>query len=281
MTTIAVPAFPPLWVPKRRHITDPLGRLVRHVGGWVGGASQVTAAAVGPTVFVDPSSLANLVLWLRPTTGLVKRGGGAPADTDPIEAWSDQSGQGNDVTQDTEAAQPLYVASGQNSKPMVDFDASDDILSSGSFEISNTFTLAIVYDNCSASDMLYEQRGGVDGAIHAYDGTNITFAVNKTGRSGLDGPAGFIPTSGIMVHRCNGSHATHTVRHNGGVLSTTTKTYSDDPTAASSGIFDLGARATALFQDARIGEVAIWNSHYAGDDLANIETFFNDYWGFY
>jgi len=83
MTTIAVPAFPPLWVPKRRHITDPLGRLVRHVGGWVGGASQVTAAAA-PSYDDHIASLSPLNWWkMQEASGNLADSGSAPTTATP------------------------------------------------------------------------------------------------------------------------------------------------------------------------------------------------------
>ena len=41
---------------------------------------------------------------------------------------ADQSGDGNDATQATSANQPLYVASGQNGRPVGRFDGTDDFL---------------------------------------------------------------------------------------------------------------------------------------------------------
>ena len=48
-----------------------------------------------------------------------------------IMNWYDQSGNGRHSTQTTVAAQPLYVASGQNGKPIIRFDGVDDYLNHG------------------------------------------------------------------------------------------------------------------------------------------------------
>lgn len=45
-----------------------------------------------------------------------------------ITAWYDQSGDEHDATQATASAQPLYVASGQNGRPVARFDGVDDRL---------------------------------------------------------------------------------------------------------------------------------------------------------
>ena len=69
-----------------------------------------------------PTDIADLQLWLRADTitGL--------SDGDPIAAWGDESGNGNDATQGTEAKQPLYKITIFNSLPIVRFDGDDDIL---------------------------------------------------------------------------------------------------------------------------------------------------------
>lgn len=47
-----------------------------------------------------------------------------------VHTWYDQKGS-NNITQTTTANQPLYVASGQNSKPVARFDGSNDFLTGG------------------------------------------------------------------------------------------------------------------------------------------------------
>lgn len=61
---------------------------------------------------------AAIATWLTATSGYVK-------------TWYDQSGSAADATQATTTAQPLYVASGQNSNPVVRFDGSTDRLNAG------------------------------------------------------------------------------------------------------------------------------------------------------
>lgn len=50
-----------------------------------------------------------------------------------IVTWYDQSGNGRDATNATTTQQPLYVASGQNSKPTMRFDATDTNLATAAF----------------------------------------------------------------------------------------------------------------------------------------------------
>lgn len=55
-----------------------------------------------------------------------------------IVTWYDQSGNGYDATQSTAANQPLYVASGQNGRPVGRWDGSNDYLVTTSVDFSGT-----------------------------------------------------------------------------------------------------------------------------------------------
>ena len=64
-----------------------------------------------------------------------------------VEQWTDQSGQGNHVTQTTEANKPLWVDAQINGYPAIIFDDINDILSNAVFSIgsnANGFSLFIV-----------------------------------------------------------------------------------------------------------------------------------------
>lgn len=60
----------------------------------------------------------NNVMWLRADD----------LSASPVSTWSDQSGNGNDVTQGTGASQPTWVDAQINGMPIVRFDGIDDIL---------------------------------------------------------------------------------------------------------------------------------------------------------
>lgn len=71
-----------------------------------------------------PTKLSGCALWLAADRGVTTVDG-------YVSNWSDQSGNGNHAAQGTVANRPLYVASGQGSKPTLRFDGSDDWLSFG------------------------------------------------------------------------------------------------------------------------------------------------------
>lgn len=71
----------------------------------------------------------------------------SPTDGGTIQTWHDESGAA-DLTQATSANRPTYRAShvSFNSKPIVEFDGTNDLMVSGSFtQISQAFTMVAVF----------------------------------------------------------------------------------------------------------------------------------------
>lgn len=69
----------------------------------------------------DPSTIANLELWLQPRSIGV-------GDGNPISTWSDSSGNSRNAT-NVGTQRPTFRASGgSNNQPYVEFDGSDDTL---------------------------------------------------------------------------------------------------------------------------------------------------------
>ena len=82
----------------------------RRIGGLNPGGGFSPRAIPGLVFYVDASYI----------TGL--------NDGDSVTTWSDLSGNGNDATQETAAAKPVYKVNIINGRPVVRFDATDDNL---------------------------------------------------------------------------------------------------------------------------------------------------------
>ena len=74
--------------------------------------------AFGQKIGFSPKDIPNLGLWLKSTDGIVLNGS-------DISAWNDQSGNNRNAIQATASRQPLFVASGINGLPMVEFNGVD------------------------------------------------------------------------------------------------------------------------------------------------------------
>ena len=88
-----------------------------------------------------PTDLANCALWLdaNNTASITKDG------SNKVSAWNDLSGNVRHAVQNTADYQPLWVASGLNSKPVLRFDGSNDCLTNNAVTGLDILTGATVF----------------------------------------------------------------------------------------------------------------------------------------
>ena len=115
-----------------------------------------------PGPFEDPASLPGLVLWLQADalTGL--------ADGAPVATWPDRSGAGNSATQALASKQPAFRSGVVGGLPAVQFDASDDGLSTPA-DPGVPVTIVVVYAS-RAGATGYALNGGFSFFMGPYVG---------------------------------------------------------------------------------------------------------------
>jgi len=90
------------------------------------------------------------------------------ADGESIATWSDQTGNGFDLTQSTSTNQPTLKTSIINGNPVVRFDGSDDFLTAAFSEIAQPFHIFGVFQlrSVASSDfqVYYDEEGSAGGA---------------------------------------------------------------------------------------------------------------------
>lgn len=129
-----------------------------------------------------------LQLWLKADaiTGL--------SDGDPVSTWTDQSGNGNDATQQTAANKPLYKTNIVNGKPVVRFDGTSDLLATANTMVSRTIFAVAELDGAVAAGFNYLVSNGNDfldirwqssGGLNLYRGNNNTNINDFTNANGL------------------------------------------------------------------------------------------------
>ena len=126
--------------------------------------------------FIIPS--AGLKLWLKADTGITKDG------SNYINAWNDQSGNGNNAEQATAGQRPLFSSNGSNGRPTVLFDGTNDFLTFGTNNLveNSGFTLLTAFRVSPAlSDAAVPFR-----ARSASNG-EVILGIGATGNSGFSG----------------------------------------------------------------------------------------------
>ncbi|MCB0397222.1 MAG: T9SS type A sorting domain-containing protein [Flavobacteriales bacterium] len=124
----------------------------------------------------------NNVLWLK----------AEDLSSSPVSTWSDQSGNGNDVTQGTGANQPTWVEDIINGKPVVRFDGSNDVLNGPA---SNTLLGGVAEDVTTVTVFRTSSSSrGYLSALKRDAGTSSLYSIdiNSNGGSAAAGYAGFL-----------------------------------------------------------------------------------------
>ena len=151
---------------------------------------RASAGAAGSVVgILDeflPSDLSGLIIWVRADsiTGKV--------DGNTITTWSDESGQGTDVTQATAAKKPVYKTDIINGLPVIRFDGVDDVLNSGAFssELAQPNTICIVFKHLTGSVSSNERI--VNGYDSSLASSHLFHIVNTS-------PDAFTVSAGINI----------------------------------------------------------------------------------
>ena len=136
-----------------------------------------------------PSDFAGLAVWLRADSGVT-----FDIPTKRVSAWSDKSGQGNDVAQATVSKQPLREGyGGQDDKAYFSFDGTNDgMISNSNSPIDTDFTIFEVSKMNEVSKVLFS---------YDYDGRQIKMELNSSGNFTTkvdDGSVELIASTGVL-----------------------------------------------------------------------------------
>ena len=130
----------------------------------IGGGKPATSSGAPPAASGDPNELAysggdpasgtNYVVSVAPVLHFDASRITGLSNGDAVASWPDRSGNGYNATQTSAANKPTYRASGQNSKPYLEWDGSNDVLDIASGGgISDDFTLVVAGKRDSTSSI--------------------------------------------------------------------------------------------------------------------------------
>jgi hypothetical protein len=215
------------------------------------------------------NSIAGNILWLDAALGTTETGSG-------VSTWLDQSPEGNNATQTTDADRPaLLPTGGVNGLPGVEFDKADtEWMSLGTItEASDDWTVFAVYDQ--QAFVTQHLISGLDSA-----GTHIfapaapgSFPVTNIG--GYDGTAWRSATAAKLGEQyCewhwNSLTTTVSVYREGALIGTTAY----DATGGFGGAIDLGRLYTGGSElDAILSEIIIFNRILTTEELALVRAY--------
>ncbi len=200
-------------------------------------------------------------------------------DGDPVAVWSDQSGGGNDATQETADNQPAFIVSSEefNNRPVVRFDGSNDCLllpSDTDCPIDVTSFTVLIYAKFSSIDanayLIAGQASSADNGrlriCNDVAGGGFLFRVGNSTWKGI------VATADTDVHKFA---VTSTVEGfvDGVSINTTTNTSTDYPQAFNLGSYNNGEKD---FFNGDIAEVLVYNRVLTTEELETINTYFEE-----
>jgi hypothetical protein len=221
---------------------------------------------------IESPPTAGLKLWLdaSDSTTITKDG------SNLVSAWNDKSGQLNHVTQATATNQPLWVDSVQNSKPIIRFDGTNDLLYRATYTggtLSQDFTIFAVFKVPSSYiEYVYDGAGSSNRCYLNYHNPNAMASTIPGAPAGLD----------ATVVAGNWTYFTSVVNGSSSILrqdGSQTDT-GDMGTGAMAGI-TIGARYGGIdsFANTDIAEILIYNSAISGANLTDVESYLATKWG--
>lgn len=216
-------------------------------------------------VFPCPSLLSVMKLWLKADGSLYQdsaRTTPVTANDDPVGSWTDESGNGNHVSQATAANKPLFKTGIVNGKPTVRFDGTNDFMTrtfGAALTQPNTIFVVHSYSG-NANNYVYD---GVDGSNRHAMGQGVITPLNPQIYAGNGIGQIQSPPSPVQIWSCVYNAASGNFYK----PSTGSNAVGDTGTQAMGGI-TLGARFTTIsdFLTGDITELLVFNSSLSLSD---------------
>jgi hypothetical protein len=240
------------------------------IGNVVGGT--LSSGFVAPFV---PTSISNCYLWLDSTnTASFTYSSGAV-----VSQWNDLSGNNYHATQATTSKQPTRVTSPAIG---VDYDGSNDVLSTNASYNGSAFTTFIIASDYTAGKVILGGGSGGDDFYFPYTQTTILYwqILSAYGTATVTYPAGL---SELEI-RYNGAGATNADKMKGrfaGSEQTLTFTGTMPTTISRSGQTTAigGYNLTPILAFAgTISEVLVYNKVLDATELTNVRNYLSAKW---
>ena len=197
-------------------------------------------------------------------------------DGDSIASWADSSGNGNDVAQSVAVRKPTFQTNELNSKPVIRYDNSNDLLSDGDIADLDVgagdiwFACVFKSTDDSSEQFVFEKdpnsfglMTNASGELQARLGGNANIPKQSAGNWSRS--AFVIVTASRVSSSCNGFV-------NGDGMTTTGTTNSTS--ISNSSVFDIGARAVAASPlNGDIAEVLVGGATLDTNERQKIEGY--------
>jgi hypothetical protein len=191
---------------------------------------------------------------------------GAAASQPKVSVWRDQSGHGNDASQPTLAAQPLWSVAAINGRPTVHFDGVDDFMHTGAITLPQPYTVCLVHKMTPQAPNNF--------SVWFAGGNNDALFVDTTPRTLLSATlsisTAFISANGVFASvNSIVDGVSSSIRSNGFDIVT-----GDVGGLTGTGVFTLASsNGGGLYGNTEQAEIFVYNRHLSGAEIAQVEAY--------
>jgi hypothetical protein len=228
---------------------------------------QYKSDAPSSTPPFAPTDIAGLQLWLDASDASSVTLDGS----NNVEQWNDKSGNARHATQATALLRPAYSTAAVNSLNAVTFNGTSHRVATGSFSVSQPYTLCVVISSTNnGSFRVMFESSSPRMSLFSQSGTSLFY------NAGSD-ISGSVTISTNVARLITGvfAGASSSLRFDKSAVSTTSP-----GTNAIGGGCTIGSTPSGTFPFAgSICEILLYNTALSGTDLTNVESYLSSRWG--
>jgi hypothetical protein len=248
------------------------------LGVSIPGTSSPVQAAFSP---LDLSP----VLWLDASdTSTITEVGGA------VSQWDDKSGNGNNVTQGTAAAQPTTGTRTLNSLNVLDFDGNDSLNAGNKFDVLTgglTIMVVAAFDNASGNGGLVSKNittnNGDYGLIRQGSNDKMTALLRGNSASLAEQSTVFSSTSATIHGYRLRRDTTDGLQlwQNGAFVASQNTSGTTSFTSSNDFFVGVGAATNLNMLDGFIAEIVVVQSGITDTEMADLDEYLRNKWAVY
>jgi hypothetical protein len=235
-----------------------------------GRINEAAAEEEGASEATPPSG--NLFAHYKSDTGVTKDGGNA------VSAWTDDTGNGHDITQATGTKQPIWADAQINGFPSIDFDGVDDNLKATSFTSKANATVGfIVRKDGTHTGAIFDGHTNNQQMLY-FEAANARRIRSYAGGYGPWTDLG--PESGVwyaVIVRFQASSLARLVCRNLATDTETADTLGNIPSPSFTGI-TVGTQGAGTYWplNGEIAEIIVYNEASTDAKITELMTYFQD-----
>jgi F5/8 type C domain. len=204
-------------------------------------------------------------MWLKSDAGITKDA------SSYIGTWADQSGNGNNATQNTQSNKPMWYDNAVNMKPSIYSQNDDSMNASGVTGSMNNFTLSFVINPNNLRD--YSNAIGATGGWGQFlfhGSANGTIYAGTSSSSRIVTASGILQTNKTQIYTYWFSNGSARLYKNGTLINSATLSNPSSWTGF------------AFFQvEGLLPEIILYNSALSDSDLKLLHAYLNNKYGAY